>query len=138
MRSLRLGLAVLIAFAALSACGGDAVAEPVRSYTLRIEIADDTPGAYRYLALDPVDIKVGDEVTFEMTNTGSLGHDMNVFGAAGDIAKLPTVAPGDTGRLTVLFEEAGPYQLRCYTDDHLTAHEMFAAFDVTEPDADGG
>ena len=129
-------VAVLAAVGGAAACAGDVsgTTEPVRSYTIRVEISDDTDGAYRYLALDPVDIRVGDEVTFEMTNTGRLGHDMNIFGRAGDIANAPTVTPGGTTQLTVLFDEAGPYQLRCYTDDHLTQHEMFAAFDVLEPD----
>lgn len=116
-------------------CGGDAIAEPLRTYTLDVEIADDEPGAYRYVALEPVDIRVGDEVTFVMDNTGSLAHDMHVYGADGEVASAAAAAPGGTTQLTVFFEDEGVYQLRCYTDDHLTAHQMFAEFDVAQPDS---
>lgn len=118
----------------VAGCGADAIAEPVRSYTLDVEIADDEPGAYRYVAIDPVDIRVGDEVTFVMDNTGSLAHDMHVYGSAGEVANAAAAAPGGTTQLTVFFDEEGVYQLRCYTDDHLTAHQMFAEFDVVQPE----
>ena len=134
LRRMTAGATVVMASVIVAGCGGDAIAEPLRSYSLAVEIADDEPGAYRYIALDPVDIRVGDEVTFTMDNTGSLAHDMHVYGADGEVASAAAAAPGGTTQLTVFFEAEGVYQLRCYTDDHLTAHQMFAEFDVLQPD----
>ncbi len=117
----------------LVACGGDADAEPVRSYTLGLEV-EDSEDRYRYIATDEVDIRVGDEVTFELANTGGLIHDVQVIDPDGTLlAKSPPIAPGANTAVTVLFEEAGFFRLDCLVDDHLTAHEMQTFIEVTDP-----
>lgn len=131
---------VAIAFVALSGlgvtavgCGGDDGA-PERSYTLRLRAEDDQP-EYMYIAEDPIDIRVGDEVTFELENVGTLPHDLRIVDPDGvAIASAPPVAPGDTATLTVEFEQAGIHQLNCLVGNHLTEHGMQALVEVTEPD----
>ncbi len=118
----------------LSACGSDGDAEAVRSYELRLR-TDDSTDEYAYIAEDSFDLRVGDEVTFQMQNTGSLNHDLQIVDPAGQaVATAPAVAPGDMLSLTVLFEEAGFYQLNCLVDDHLTGHQMQSFVEVTDPD----
>lgn len=115
----------------LAACGADGEAEPLRSYTLRLR-ADDSADEYLYIAEDPVDLRVGDEVTFEFDNTGSLAHDLQVVDPDGDEIGVSTVAAaGETTSVTVLFEEPGFYRLNCLVDDHLTEHGMQAIVEVT-------
>jgi plastocyanin len=116
----------------LTACGSNSTAEPVRSYTLHLRAEDSEP-EYVYIAEGPVDLRVGDEVTFEFENTGSLAHDLQVVDPAGDAIGVSAVAaPGATTSVTVLFEEPGFYRLNCLVDDHLTEHGMQAIVEVTE------
>lgn len=128
------GLRIVLAAAVvpLTACGADGVAEPSRSYSLRLR-ADDAGQEYLYIAQDPIDLRVGDEVTFEFDNTGSLPHDLQVVDPAGEQMAVSTVAaPGDTTSVSVQFEEPGLYRLNCLVDDHLTAHGMQAIVEVTD------
>jgi uncharacterized cupredoxin-like copper-binding protein len=107
----------------------------VRTYTVHLH-TDDSAERYLFIADDPIDIHVGDEVTFEMRNTGTLAHDLQVMAPDGTaIAVAPAVAPGGSLDLTVRFDESGNYRLSCLVDDHLTTHEMFAVVQVTEPAA---
>lgn len=116
----------------LAACGADGAAEPVRTYTLRLR-ADDSAQEYLYIAEDPIDLRVGDEVTFDFDNTGNLPHDLQVVAPDGDVMGVSEVAPaGGTTSVTVLFEEAGFYRLNCLVDNHLTEHGMQAVVEVTE------
>jgi len=125
--------ALLVVFAV--SCGGDGEATPTRQYTLGLT-ADDSDDRYRYVATEAVDIRVGDEVTFEFDNTGLLVHDLVVVDPDGDtIATAPPVVPGQSTSLTVLFEQSGFFRLNCLVDDHLTAHEMQTFVEVTDPDA---
>lgn len=124
-------LAALLVVAA-TACGGNGVGT-VRSYTIGLEVEDDSD-RYRYVATDPVDIRVGDEVTFELENTGTLIHDLQVVDPDGNrVAAAEPVAPGADATLTVLFEEEGFFRLNCLVDDHLTEHDMQTFFEVTDP-----
>ena len=108
--------------------------EPTRAYTLGLEV-DDSQDEYRYVATGPVDIRVGDEVTFELDNTGTFVHDVQVVGPDGNmIAKAEPAAPGTETTVTVQFDEAGFYRLDCLVDDHLTAHGMQTFIEVTDPD----
>lgn len=122
-------IALLLALAA--ACGGDAT--PGRSYVIGLEV-DDTGERYRYVATDAVDIRVGDEVTFDLDNTGTLIHDLQVVDPDGaTIAKAEPAAPGAAVALTVRFEQVGFFRLNCLVDDHLTVHEMQTFVEVTDP-----
>ena len=130
--SIRRAAIVLAMVVPLAACASDGEAEPLRSYTLHLR-AEDSEQEYLYIAEDPIDIRVGDEVTFEFDNTGGLPHDLQVVDPDGIEIGLAPVAPaGDTTSVTVLFEEPGFYRLNCLVDDHLTAHGMQAVVEVTE------
>lgn len=126
-------MALLVA----TACGGDEGAEPTRSYTLQLHM-EDSADEYRYVADEAVDVRVGDEVTFEVRNDGVLPHDLQVQHPSGDaMATAPAVGPGGVLTLTVRFDEPGFYRLNCLVDDHLTRHGMQAVIEVTES-GDGG
>ena len=91
-RSTRLLLGVTIAALPLTACGSDGVAEPDRTYTVRLR-AEDSQQEYEYIAVDAVDdLRVGDEVTFEFDNTGSLPHDVQVVDPDGTQIGISEVA----------------------------------------------
>jgi plastocyanin len=131
-RRARLVVGLTAGVLVVAACGSDGSAEPVRSYTLHLRAEDSEP-EYVYIAEDPVDLRVGDEVTFEFDNTGSLAHDLQVVDPAGDaIGVSPVAAPGATTSVTVLFEEPGLYRLNCLVDNHLTEHGMQAIVEVTD------
>lgn len=113
-------------------CGGDGHSDPAREYTIGLEV-DDGGQRYRYVATDPVDIRVGDEVTFELVNTGALVHDLRVVGPDGSpIATAAPVVPGGRASVTARFDEAGFFRLDCLVDDHLTEHEMQTFIEVNE------
>lgn len=123
---------IAIAVGLLAACGADGDAEPERSYTVGIR-ADDAGDEYLYIAKEELDLRVGDEVTFEFENTGSLPHDLQVVDPDGDQIGVSSVAAaGETVSVTVLFEEPGFYRLNCLVDDHLTAHGMQAIVEVAD------
>lgn len=118
-----------------SGCAGNATTEPERAYVLDLEV-DDSGDEYRYVAVDPVDVRVGDEVTFTLTNTGTLVHDLRVVSPDGNaLASTRPTAPGATAQVTVRFDEPGFHRLDCLVDDHLVAHGMQSFVEVTEPDA---
>ena len=119
---------------ALTACGSDAGAAPTREYTLHLE-AVENGDKYDYVAKDPIDLRVGDRVTFEMVNNGALIHDLQVVHPDGQpIGTAASVGPGGTLSVTVDFADAGFYRLNCNVDNHLTEHDMQAIVEVTEAD----
>ncbi len=123
--------AILLLVAA--ACGSNSGAEPERSYAIGLEVEDDSD-RYRYVATDAVDIRVGDEVTFELVNTGGLIHDLQVVDPEGNrVGYAEPAAPGADATVTVLFDETGFFRLNCLVDDHLTEHDMQTFFEVTDP-----
>lgn len=132
MLTRRIGLVLALAIGAVTGCGSNGDPTPVRSYTLHIR-TDDASDKYGYIAEDPIDLRVGDEVTFEMSNTGALIHDLQIVGPDGlAVAAAPPVASGGALSLTVYFDEVGYYQLNCLVDDHLTKHSMQALVEVVE------
>lgn len=129
----RLGAALVIVIA--SACGSDSAAEPVRAYSIDLQV-DDSGDEYRYTTNDSIDIRVGDEVTFRLDNTGHLVHDVRVVDPEGSsLAQSELAIPGGLSTVTVLFEEEGFFRLDCLVDDHLTAHGMQTFIEVTDPEA---
>lgn len=116
-----------------TACGGDGPPEVTRTIELGLSV-DDGGDRYRYVADGPVDIRAGDQVTFVLTNTGALVHDLHVVDESGTtIAEAAPIAPGAETQLTVHVVEPGLYRLNCLVDDHLTAHRMQSVVEVTEP-----
>jgi plastocyanin len=116
----------------LAACGGGDVVAPVRSYSIDLH-TDDSGDEYAYVADDPIDVRVGDEVTFDVAITGTLIHDLQVVDPDGaTIATAPPAGPDNSTTLTVLFDEPGFYRLNCLVDDHLTRHGMQAIIEVTD------
>ena len=123
----------VLAVIGAAGCGGNAneATEPTRTYTLHLR-ADDSEPEYLYIAEDPIDLRVGDEVTFELDNTGALIHDLQVVDPEGGVLGTAAAAnPGSTTSVTVFFEEPGFYRLNCLVDDHLTEHDMQAIVEVT-------
>ena len=132
-RRLALALALTLGGGALAACGANASSEPARSYTVALRMEDDQD-EYRYVAVGDVpEFAVGDRVTFEAENSGTLLHDLQVVGPDG-IARstVDAVGPGDTLSLTVDLDEPGIYQLNCLVDNHLTEHNMQTLIRVDE------
>lgn len=117
---------------AATACGGNSSAEPLRSYTLHLR-TDDSGDEYDFVAEDEIDLRVGDEVTFELDNTGTLTHDLQIVDPSGQsLGTAPAANPGSSTSVTVLFDEAGYYRLNCLVDNHLTEHRMQAIVEVTD------
>lgn len=70
---------------------------------------------------DPGTITAGETITFVVSNTGFLDHEMQVLDGNGrKIDGTTRLSPGQVGEVTVTFEEAGPYRLICDIDDHLS------------------
>jgi plastocyanin len=135
-RSIRraLALVALLPTGSLLACGGTATVEPTRAYTVDLDVVDNED-RYRFRITDGTvpDFTVGDEVTFAVTNTGLLNHDMRVVGPDDETrATAPAVAPGGGFDLTVLLDEPGIYRLECLVDDHLTTHRMRVLIEVAD------
>lgn len=127
----------LAAFGAVTftACGGDGAAAPTREYTIHLR-AEEQGDTYKYIAEDPLDLRVGDRVTIEMRNAGALAHDLQVVHPDGQpIATGAATAPGGTLSVVVDFEDPGVYRLNCNVDNHLTEHGMQAFIEVTEAGA---
>ncbi len=111
-------------------CGGDA-STPAREYTLHLR-AEENGEKYDFVAEDPIDIKIGDRVTFDMRNAGQLGHNFRVTDArSSTVGFADVVAPGASLQVVVTFEEPGMYRLACDFDDHLTKYDMQAIIEVT-------
>jgi plastocyanin len=114
----------------LTACAADAGAIPTREYTARLHMLDNAD-EYEFVADDPLDLRVGDRVTFAVENRGVLPHDLLITKPDGSrLAYAEPVAGGASLTLTTLFDEPGFYRLTCLVGDHLTKHNMLALVEV--------
>lgn len=115
-------------------CGGTGSAA-TREYTLHLRALDSNETStdkYEFVAEEPIDIQVGDRVTFEMLNAGQLAHNFRVTDArSSTLGFADIVAPGKSLQVVVTFEQPGLYRLACDFDDHLTKHDMQAIIEVT-------
>jgi uncharacterized cupredoxin-like copper-binding protein len=128
-RALALLTAALVA---LAACGGDASGSAGREHTLRL-LAQEHGEEYGFVADGPIDLRVGDRVTFELQNHGVLPHDLAVIHPDGHmIGTTPAAGPGDVVSVEVDLAEPGYYRLNCNVDDHLTRHGMQAVVEVSD------
>lgn len=86
-------------------------------------------------------IKVGQPVTFAVSNAGPSVHEL-VLEKAGDVdvpleqadgtaAEIEDIEAGGSGELTFTFSEPGTYQLACHIEGHFEAG-MVTTFEVTE------
>ena len=124
-RLLTIVLTALIAALALSACGGGGPA------------ATPTPAA-RSIAVDASEFafapnaftaKVGEELTFSVTNKGALEHNFVVFDALGKELARTTIAVGSNVSAKVTPSAAGAYEIVCDVPGHKEAG-MVAALTV--------
>lgn len=83
-----------------------------------------------------LEVTAGETIRFEMTNSGTVEHEMEVIGpdgvALGEVGPTPV---GKTGQVTLTFREAGDYHFVCGIKDAKTGvdHErqgMVSRFDV--------
>jgi uncharacterized cupredoxin-like copper-binding protein len=120
-------LLVLIAIAVpltLAACGGDDETTSASSDTTAAETSTTASGGGETVSisetefsLDPSDatVKAG-SVTFDVSNDGGTDHNLEIEGN-GVEEVTDTLAPGDTGQLTVDLEP-GTYEMYCSIDGH--------------------
>lgn len=74
---------------------------------------------YAFEGIGAFTIKKGETVDLEMINKGSEEHEMEVFGPDGeDLGEVGPTKPGAEGIVTVKFERAGAYRLKCGIADH--------------------
>ncbi len=91
--------------------GGRAQQAPDR--TVAFDAADFT-----YRDLDLSGITTGRTVRFEMTNSGTQGHEFEVLGPDGEaVGEVAELEPGATGGATITFTEPGEYTFRCILKD---------------------
>ena len=128
----RTALAIAAASIILVGCGSNGDG-PTRAYTVELRM-EDHEDEYHYVAVGAIpDFTVGDQVTFEASNDGSLDHDLQVVGPDGlAVETADAVAPGDALTVTVDLDQPGIYQLNCLVDNHLTEHNMQALIEVVE------
>ncbi len=128
----RFALAVAAGSLTLLACGSNGDG-PTRTLTVELRM-DDHEDEYHYVPVGTVpEFFVGDQVTFQAENDGTLDHDLQIVGPDGiAIDEADAVAPGDALTVTVDLDEPGIYQLNCLVDNHLTEHNMQALIQVNE------
>jgi uncharacterized cupredoxin-like copper-binding protein len=100
------------------ACGADSPAaetssEPAR--TIEILAAEYTFNG------EPGVIVAGDTIEFVLENVGQLDHSLEVLSSAGrSLGVTERILPGESGSVTVTFDDAGVYRLICDVDDHFS------------------
>ncbi len=117
----RFATTVLVALSAiltLNACagGGEAGIEPAPSArTISIEAGEYAfaPGTFT--------AKVGEELTFEITNNGTLEHNFVVLDPSGSELTRTNIAVGATASVTVMPLEAGTFAILCDIPGHREA-----------------
>jgi uncharacterized cupredoxin-like copper-binding protein len=118
-----LALASVLVIALLAACSGGTVGgtkAPAssgtggKSYNVAATEFQFTPNKY--------DAKVGQKVTFNMTNKGTVEHTFVIFSPDGsqELAKLST-QPGETKPLEFTPKDAGIYPIDCNIAGHKEA-----------------
>jgi len=117
-------LVMLIAALALSACGGGTTPAPsAKAITLDAAEFSFTPNAFT--------AKVGEEVTFTITNKGTLEHNFVVFDSSGAELTRTSIAVGSSATAKVKPSAAGAYEIVCDVAGHKEAG-MVATLTVSE------
>lgn len=160
MQMMRLGALVLLLGLALAACGGGASSSPsatasqmpmgsdgMETETGALGEPADAAEADRTIQLtgsdqlvfkpDTIEVQVGETVTFEIENTGTVDHEFVLGSAAyqdeheqemmaspGMVMGEPNeveIPAGETASLTWQFTEAGTTEYGCHEPGHFTA-----------------
>lgn len=114
--------------------GHEPRSEATADRTVRFDAVDFT-----YEDLDLTGITAGEEIRFEMTNSGEQAHEFEVLDPAGEaLGEVASVEPGEEGATNIVFEEPGTYTYQCILEDPAT-HEghdelgMVGTFTVEAP-----
>ena len=109
-------LVALVVAVALSACGGSPTpTPPPAAKTFAVEATEFAFAPNSFTA------KVGDEVTFNVTNKGALEHNFVVFDPSGKEIGRATIALGGTATVKVKPIVAGAYTIDCDIPGHKEA-----------------
>jgi plastocyanin len=108
---------LVLAPAALGACGSDEGADGPASAARTIEI---TASEYEFNG-DPGVIEPGDTIEFDVENVGQIDHSLEVLSSTGSsLGRTERIVPGASDTVSVTFVDAGVYRLICDVDDHLS------------------
>ncbi len=92
--------------------GGGAAPAPGR--TVDVGAAD-----FAFTLPPGLTIKKGETVRLQLTNQGSVDHELEVLAPSGDsLGEVAPVKPGATGTATLTFRDAGTYTFVCGIQDH--------------------
>ncbi len=103
----------LVAVLVLTACGGGGGSSSAAgSRTISLEAAEFkfTPNAF--------DAKVGEKLTFKITNKGTLDHSFVISDDSGTVIARVDVKLGATASLDFTPSKAGKYQVSCDVPGH--------------------
>ncbi|MGQ0830795.1 MAG: cupredoxin domain-containing protein [Microthrixaceae bacterium] len=74
---------------------------------------------YSYSGLESLDLHAGARVKFEMSNTGTVEHEFEVFGPDGKVlGEIGPTAAGEQGDAILTLGGSGTYRYVCGIDDH--------------------
>jgi plastocyanin len=119
-------LAALIGALVLGACGGGAAptaAPAAKAFTVEATEFAFSPNAFN--------AKVGDDITFTVTNAGTIEHNFVVFDPSGSEVSRTSIAVGAKATLNVKPATAGAYTIDCDIAGHKEAG-MVATLTVTQ------
>ncbi|HKZ82489.1 MAG TPA: cupredoxin domain-containing protein [Anaerolineae bacterium] len=107
-------LAVVMIALALSACAGGAGVVTSAS-TISVEATEFafTPNAFT--------AQVGEELTFEITNNGTLEHNFVVLDPSGNELARTSIAVAATESVKIVLVEGGTYTIVCDIEGHQVA-----------------
>jgi uncharacterized cupredoxin-like copper-binding protein len=75
--------------------------------------------------------KAGEKVEFKLANTGTVEHELEIFGPDGkEVGEVSPVKPGATGEAVITLPTAGTYTYKCGLDGHAD-RGMTGTFTVT-------
>lgn len=110
-------IAALSAALVLSACGGGGTpaASGPATQSFNVDATEFQFSPKTFTA------KVGEEITFNITNKGTLEHNFVVFDPSGAEIARTTVAVGATASVKVTASQAGTYPIDCDIPGHKEA-----------------
>jgi len=120
-----IALFVLAVALALSACGGGGTSPAPSGKTFKVDASEFA------FAPNAFSAKAGEEITFSITNKGTLEHNFVVFDPSGSELARVTIAAGSTASLKVKPAAAGAYAIDCDVPGHKGAG-MVATLTVSQ------